>query len=335
MARPRSPEDDDGPPPGEEQGGVLARVDAWQRRHRPVAFALAVVKKLGDDQGSNLAAVIAYRAFFSLFPLLLVFVTVLGYVLQGDAALERKVVHGTLSQIPVVGPSLAVGALRGSGLALALGALLALWSGLGVTLAVENAMNAVWNVPHRRRPNFLRARVRGLGLLVVLGVGNIISTVAAGVVGAGGLHGAAAYAGAVLAALGANVALFLGAFRLLTVADVPVRDLLPGVVAASVLWYALQALGGLYVDHVLKGASNTYGTFATVIGLLSFVYLGAQVLLVSAEVNVVRARGLWPRRLFGPPAGPDRRALTARATEEERAAEQRVDVRFEDERAPG
>ena len=52
---------------------------------------MAVVRKFGDDQGGNLAALVAYYAFFSLFPLLLVFVTILGFVLQGDPGAQRSV----------------------------------------------------------------------------------------------------------------------------------------------------------------------------------------------------------------------------------------------------
>ena len=58
--------------------------------------------------------------------------------------------------------------------------------------------------------------------------------------------------------------------------------------------------GTLYVTHTLKGAQKTYGTFAGVIGLLSWMYLLAQVTMFAAEVNVVRHRRLWPRSLFGP-----------------------------------
>ena len=50
-----------------------------------LGFIYGVVKKFGDDQAGYLAALIAYYAFFSLFPLLLVFVTILGFVLERQA----------------------------------------------------------------------------------------------------------------------------------------------------------------------------------------------------------------------------------------------------------
>ena len=85
---------------------VVAKLDARQRRHAAAAVPVAVAKKFREDSASSLAALIAYYAFFSLFPLLLVFVSVLGFVLQGDPSLRDDVVHTALSQIPVVGAQL-------------------------------------------------------------------------------------------------------------------------------------------------------------------------------------------------------------------------------------
>lgn len=315
-------------------GARLQRIDRAQQRHRWSAFPVAVIKKFGDDQGGNLAALIAHYAFFSLFPLLLVFVTVLEFVLQGDPGLQRQVIDGTLNQFPVVGNKFHVGSFHGSGVALAIGIVGAIWAGLGVTLAAENAMNSVWNVPLKQRPDFLKSRLRGLALLASLGTLSLASTIVGGVVGGGLLNGALANIGGVVVALLANFVLFLAAFRLLTAREVALHDLLPGVVIAALLWYLMQTLGGLYVNHVLKGASETYGVFALVIGLLSFLHLGAQLILLAAEVNVVRARHLWPRNLFGGDLREeDRRALTDDAKTRERVPEQQIDVVFHEEPA--
>src|SRR5688500_12704145 len=62
---------------------LVHAADDFQQRHRWLAFPVAVVKKFGEDQGGQRAALLAYYGFFSLFPLLLVAVTVLGFVLQG------------------------------------------------------------------------------------------------------------------------------------------------------------------------------------------------------------------------------------------------------------
>jgi hypothetical protein len=92
---------------------------------------------------------------------------------------------------------------------------------------------------------------------------------------------------------------------------------------------ASLAAGGYLVGHNLRHATEVYGFFAVVIGLLSWLYLGSELTLYAAEVNVVLTRRLWPRSLLPPPlTGPDERALVALATQEERRPEESVQVSF-------
>ncbi len=264
---------------------------------------MAVVKKFGEDEGGNLAAVIAYYGFFSLFPLLMVFVSVLGFVLQGDPETRRRVLDSALSQFPVVGDQLQTGSLTGSGVALVIGAIGAILGGLGVTLATQAAFNRVHGVARKERPGFVSSRLRGLALLAALGTLLIASTLAAGLV-SGGLGGPTLAVAGIALSLVLNGALFFAAFRLLTDDSVPTRSLWPGCVSATLLWTLLQAVGGAYVGHVVKGAGPAYGTFATVIGLLTWLFLGARVVVYSAELSSVLAGGLWPRALLEGPSPP-------------------------------
>jgi membrane protein len=286
-------------PPSQFVRGRLRAFDDYQQRHPRLGFALAVFKRFDDDQASQMGALIAYYGFFSLFPLLLVFVTVLGFVLEGSPSTQESVVHSTLSQFPVIGDQLQsnVHSLKGSVPALVIGLLGATLAGLGITGATQSAFNKVWEVPRRRQLGFLAWRLRGLGLLIVFGLLIVVSTVAAGYVTAQTL-GAIGVIGGVLLAFAANLLLFFAVFRMLTSEEVPTRDLLPGVVVAAILWQILQHVGGFYVDHVVRHARETSGLFAFVLGLLTWLYLGGQVTLIAAEVNVVRARRLWPRKLF-------------------------------------
>jgi YihY family inner membrane protein len=308
----------------------LHTIDRKQQRRPRVSFLAAVIKKFGDDQGGQLAALITYYAFVSLFPLLLVFVTVLGFILQGDPTEQQKILKGTLGQFPLISDYLKLHAIEGSSVALAVGVVGSLLAGMGFTGATQMAFNRIWSVPFKHRPDFLRSRLRGLGLLAVLGTISIISTVAAGFVGTSD-HSAPTVIGGVLVALVANLALFMAAFKLLTAVDLHWRELLPGVITASILWELLHILGGYYVDHALKRTSPLYGFFAVVLGLLAWLYLGAQLTMISAEVNVVKARRLWPRSFFSNPLlDADRRALTHSAETEERIHEENVDVSFHD-----
>jgi membrane protein len=285
--------------------------DARQQRSRRLALPVAVLKKFSDDEAGSLAALIAYYGFFSLFPLLLAFVTVLGFVLHGDPSLRDSIRNSTLGQFPVIGKQLQVNALHGSAVSLVIGLAGALWGGLRVTTASQSAFDVVWAVPHKDRASFIQTRVRGLATLTMLGVLQVAASVASGLVGGGG-HGLVIVVAGIVVSLALNFVLFVAAFRLLTVEDAPTRALIPGAVVAAVAWMVLQLLGGYYVGHVLKHASQTSSVFGLVIALLSWLYLGAQILLMCAELNVVLERRLWPRSLFAPPTlSADKRALRA------------------------
>lgn len=246
-------------------------------------------------------------------------------MLQGDTAAQHTIEHSTLSQFSILGVH--PGTLRGSGIALAIGLAGTLISGLSVTLATENALQTVYMIPRTRRPNYLSSRWRGLKLLVAAGLLQIVSTVAAGVV-SGGVGGPALVIAGLAVSLVLNLALFSVVFRVLIPNVVPSRELWPGIVIAAVGWEVLQSVGGIYVAHVVKGAGQTYGSFATVIGLLAWLYLGARVVVYAAEINVVVTRRLWPRSILDPPEPADHRVRAALAKLEERDPSETVTVSF-------
>jgi YihY family inner membrane protein len=307
----------------------LHALDRRQQRRPWLSFVAAVVKKFNDDQAGQLAALMAYYGFVSLFPLLLVFVTVLGFVVQGNPGEQAKILNGTLGQFPIIRDPIKLHSLSGSAPALVIGIVGSLLAGVGVTNAAQNAFDRVWHVPFKHRPSFLRARLRGLGLLCVLGVLNILSTVAAGFVGAS-THGVLAVIGGILVALAVNLLLFFAAFRMLTGAEVQTRELIPGVITGAVLWQLLQHLGGFYAEKAAH-QSELYGVFGLVLGFVAWLYVGAQFTLFAAEINVVRARRLWPRSFFAAPlTDADKRALTSSAEVEERIEQEDVGVSFDE-----
>jgi membrane protein len=308
-------------------GALLHRIDLFQRERPWTAIPVAVVKKFGDDGANREAALIAWWAFFSMFPLLLLFTAILGFVLAGDQGLQDSIRTSALSNFPVLGPSLARGTLNGSGKALVVGVVGALLSGTAVTLAAQDAFNKIYAVPRRERPDPLRARLRGLGLLLTLGALQIVATGATAVVA--GLGGFAVGLLGTAAGLLVNLLLFFAVFRLLTDGSVPTAHLRPGIVTAAILWTVLLRVGGIYTEHVVKDAGNTYGTFAAVIGLLTWLYVGARVVVYSAEFNSVLTARLWPRSLLGEPqTEADFRAKAAVARVEEQVDDERITANF-------
>jgi YihY family inner membrane protein len=309
---------------------LLRRADRQHQRRVWIAFPYAILKKYGDDQAGNLAALIAYYGFLSLFPLMLVLVTSLGMLLRNHPELQVAVQASALANFPVIGEEISsnVHPLRGSGLALGIGLAFSVWAGIGVVKVLQTAMNAVWNVPYRLRPNVWVALLRAMLMLIVLGVITIASA-GAGSVGAGSDGWLLGIAGITISVM-LNMILFLLAFRILTTENVTWGDVFPGAVVAALGWTILQALGGYIVSHQLQGASDTYGTFAIVIGLLAWIYLGAQMTLFAAEMNVVRKRRLWPRAIAQPPlTDADERALRSYAEQEARRPEEDISVRID------
>jgi membrane protein len=317
--------------------GTVHAIDRFQRRHASAGFPFAVVRKYGDDQAGYLAALIAYYGFFSVFPLLLVFVSVLGIVLANSPQLQKEIIDSALAQFPIVGPTIAkeVHAITGDAVGLTIGLVTALWAGLGVVQATQNAMNQIWDVPRKDRPNFFISRLRSLLMLFVLGTTLLASTFFSGLATARSSNGVVLVTWEIGLSLLFNLALFLLAYRVLTRLDLRWRDVLPGAIAAAVLWTALQGVGGFYVEHTIKRASNVYGTtLALVIGLLVWIYLGGQLTLLCAEMNVVRVRRLWPRSLAPPLTEADERAMRAGTLTELRRPEQQITVTFETEEQP-
>ncbi len=272
------------------------RFDRFQQRHKPLAIVCATIKKFSDDQAGNLAAVVAFYAFFSLFPLLLVFTTVLGFVLTGDHHLEQTVSTSVLGSFPVIGSTIQGKHLKGDVLALIVGILLSLWSGSGVTGAMSGALEQVWEIPRTERRDFLHKKLHGVLLLLVLGGLFALGSAASGVVSAG-LGGWPLKIAGILVSLLINLGLFMASFQFLCKQPPRWREMLPGAGLAAAFWTLLQAVGGIYIDHI-KHSNNAYGTFALVLGLLTWLHLGTQLTLYSVEFNTVLMGKRWPRSLF-------------------------------------
>lgn len=315
--------------------GVVERWDAFQRGHRWAGYPLAVLYKYFDDQGPFLAALITYYAFVSLFPLLLLLSTVLGFVLSGDPALQGQVVRSALAEFPVIGPQLAQPrSLGGGALGVALGGLGAVYGGMGVGQALQNAMNTAWSVPRNSRPDPFRTRGRSLLLLATAGLALAGSTLLSGAAGYLGPLGPAGWLPLLVASIAINAAAFILAFRIGTARELTVRQVLPGALGAAAVWQLLQSVGPAYVDHVIRRASAVNGVFALVLGLLAFLYLAAVAVLLCIEANVVRVEGLHPRALLTPFTDRvdltpgDEQAYTRKAKSQRLKGFEHIDVTF-------
>jgi YihY family inner membrane protein len=288
---------------------AVRRADRFQSRHPVFAFPWAVVQKFGNDEAGALATRIAYSGLFSLFPLLLLFTTILGFVLDGHPDLRNRILDTALADFPIIGTQLRSNAhtLQGSGVALAVGIAGTIWGAFGVGQAAQAALNSVWNVPYERWPNFFLRRLRAMAAVVMFGLAAIVST---------GMSVVVAHFGSgvepILANLGSvaiTTAVYVAVFMLLTAEGVGWRDVLLGAFLAAICWRVLQLLGQWYVGRLVR-TSDAYGFFAIVLALLSFMYLASQLTLLAVEIDVVRKYRLWPRSVTQPPLTEgDRRAF--------------------------
>lgn len=285
-------------PPAGRWKRVLWRVDRFQRSHRPVAFGVAVTRKFSQDRAGHLAALVAYYGFFSLFPLMLAFTSVLGFVVP-DPDDQARFADEAADQIPVVGRTIrdTAGQLDGSAVAVVVGVLLAVWSGLKIVDAMQNALNTVWAVPPVERPNIAERRLRGIAMLGLIGGGLVCSVVASSIATALDVIPGAGRVAIWAASAMVSIGLYLVAFRILTDARLAWSDLLPGAVFGGVCWWALQTFGSVFIANQQQSSGEAYGQYASIIALFAFLFLASQLSILGAEINVVRARRLWPRSL--------------------------------------
>jgi YihY family inner membrane protein len=265
--------------------------------------------------------------------------SVLGFLLEDNSDLKERVLDSALSQFPIIGDQLShPQGLRGSGVAVVVGGLVALYGALGVAQALQNAMNVAWSVPRHRRPNPVKARLRSLLLIGTAGIAVLATTILSALGGSAGAGGAL-FTGWVpllvtVAAVVLNAAVFIIVFRLSTAIRLGVREIAPGAIIAAVIWQLLQLFGTAYVANVVKNASITYGAFAVVLGLLAWIFLAALGVVLSVEINVVRTKHLYPRALLTPFTDnvdltrADRRAYTDAATAQRHKGFETVDVTF-------
>lgn len=278
---------------------ITDRIDGLQRRVPPLAVVHGVLKKFGEDRGGQLAMLLTYRGFFALFPLLLVFVNVVGLVLSGNPDLQRRLIDSTLASIPVVGEQIRSGAeeLGGSWTVIVVSSLVSLWAGLGLLEMLQESLNTVWGVPMFDRPNWFIRRLRSLpGALVI--VACLVLTGAPAWTFWWAPDGVVRVAAVVAPFLAGSLCTF-GLHLVLCHRRVAVRWLLPGSALVGVSWLALQLLGTWYVDRFIVRSSQTYGVFVVFLGLLSWTYLVSATYLYGIELSSVLTDRRWPRSLTG------------------------------------
>lgn len=310
-------------------GRVLAWADAFQRRHGLLGFPYAVVKKYGDDDGGRQAALITYYGFLSIFPLLLLGVSVLSKVLVDHPALREQLIDELVPKELQPTVENAVTTMPSAGVPFLLGLIGLLLAGTGVVFSAYETLNHLAGVPRRSRFGYLERYARVLLILVVVLVGGVAAaalTVASGALpDVNGLEQFVAAAGTAVVVF---VVLVLAA-KMLIARPVPFRALWPAAALGAMAISVVLAVGTRLLAALVTRSGAIYGSFATVVGGFTLFYLVSQVLLYSAEAAIVRHARLWPRAFdLSRPTPADIRALTRLATEQERLPTERIQMRL-------
>jgi YihY family inner membrane protein len=298
------------------------------------------VYKFLDDEGNYLAALVTFFGLLSLFPLLLLLSSLLGFALEADPDLQRQILNSTPSQFPIIGEDLRTTGLRGSGIAVVIGVLGSIYGGLGVAQSVQHLMNVTWGVPRNRRPNPVLARLRSLLLLGTAGVAVATTTVLSALGASAGSFGETSFSTGLrilltVTAIAVNSGIFLLAFHIATARDLRWQDSVPGAIGAALAWQVFQSFGAFFVGNVLQNATAVNGVFGLVLGLAAWQYAAAFTLVLCVEVNVVYAKHLWPRALMTPFTDNvdltrgDRRSYSDAAKAQRSKGFQNVDVTFD------
>jgi membrane protein len=286
-----------------------------------------VVRKFLDDGGTREAALITYYGFLSIFPILLLGVTVLSEVLVQRPDLRQQLVEAMVPAALQADVTAAAGALPGSGPALVAGLVGLLFSGTGVVFSAYRTLNHVAAVPYRLRSGLVSCYLRVTAVLVLI---------LAGAVTTGGLTVViAVFPGTprVMATLGSALvvlAVLLPAARLLLDRPAPMAALWPAALPGAVLVTLMLHLGAVLLPALVRRAGAVYGSFATVAGMFTLLYLLSLALVLVAEVAAVRRARLWPRAVdSGHPTEADARALALLAKERELLPGQRIESRLQ------
>jgi membrane protein len=250
----------------------------------------ALAAKFFADRGTHLAAMVAYFALLSFVPLVFLSLALLGLVHRADASdflvreLSRAFPTTSLKSILTL-----VHRVQDNAATLGIiGGVALLWSSLSLFSALESAFNIVYG-----RPN--RPFLKGKGIAAIVMFATIATLFVSLVIGALGVEVVKRYAPSFVSnyvvayVLSVTVsvlgvfAFVLAAYRLLTNAEVTVRDVLPGAVMAAVVLEASFQIVPIFVR--LADVNPTLRVLGGPVLLLIWLYVMANVIVWGAELN--------------------------------------------------
>ncbi len=269
-------------------------------------FLVDVYNKFNEHSGFLLAAGIAFFTFFSLFPLLLFTGIVLGYVIEGTGVREQ-ILGYVFKNIPALGSFVrsSIEALIGSRSRAGIIALIALlWSGTNLFGGLAVGLNAVYEVKETR--NIIMQKLIALGVFLIIivlifvsvGASTLASTFRSTVLNLlfpERVVSVAWTAFTAILGLISTLLIFLVVYRLVPNVKLTIKNIWLGTFVAGFVFEVAKYVFAIYLNaFARKGYGLVYGSLATVILLMFWLYISAVLLLIGAEINV-----LYRRRILG------------------------------------
>jgi YihY family inner membrane protein len=266
-------------------------VTALRAKHPAIEVAVDTLDGWRRHISGRNASVLAFFGFLSIFPLLLAATTILGFVLEGNEDLQQRIIDGALADLPVLGQQLQddPASLSGNFWALAIGLVGALWSSTKAFVGMQGAFDDTWEVSVDHRDAMPKPRSKALLGLLFIGGAQVGSLAITTVVNSAGLPNVGRLA-LLVTTLAINITMIAAMYRFLTAATPSWRDVWPGAVVAGVAYTLLQHFGTMIVRSITENANATYGNFALVLGLVTWLSLLAIATIMSCEFNAALVR---------------------------------------------
>ena len=300
----------------------------------PVQVLRQTASDWSEDNALRLSAALAYYSIFSIAPLLVIAISISGWVFGREAAqgLLFDQLHGLLGPHGAEGVQTMIKSANQpatSLIAAISGSAALLFGASGVFGQLKDALNTIWEVKAKSGQGvagFIREHLLSFGMVLVIGFLLLISlflsaaVAAVGKVAGGAIPEPLIQIGTSLASFSVVVVLFAAIFKVLPDAKVRWSDVWTGALVTGILFEIGKLLLGIYLGR--ESTASPYGAAGSAIMLLLWVYYASLILFFGAEFTKVYAE--FRGRRIGPSANAE--PATARQREQEGLGTEKADA---------
>ncbi|HUP27165.1 MAG TPA: YihY/virulence factor BrkB family protein [Chloroflexia bacterium] len=269
-----------------------------------VTVTKSTINEFGKDDVAYMAAALTYYSFFSLFPLLVLAITLTGVFVKPEDASSfiftnvSRAVPGSVQPLEDV-LAKAFESRNNAGWFALFGVVTLLFSASGAFEALDKAINRAWN--SEKVPSFIMSKLISFLMIAGLGALLVISFAVSALLTAtrtftssliGEVPGSQVFwqIASIVVSLATVFLVFAMVYRFLPRADVNIRDIWFAAFAAAVIWTIVKELFAYYLGTQFANFTAVYGPLGVVIALLTWIYISSVIILTGAEFSAETAR---------------------------------------------